>query len=129
MDDATQTVLVKAPIAGAGDRLRAAQYVRAEVVWSIESRLLLPVIAVQRLSDQHFAFVAEDVDGGLVARQRPVEVGPVIGDSYVVRGGLAAGDRLVLAGAQKIADGVPVQPLPARPPGSGVAAGAAQEGG
>lgn len=129
VDDATQTVLVKAPVDVGRDVLRTDQYVRAEVVWSIEPQLMLPVVAVQRVNDQYFAFVAEDAEENLVARQQPVEVGPVIGNAYVVRGGLAAGDRLVLAGTQKIRDGVPIQALPAAAPASaGSASGAVQEG-
>ena len=44
-----------------------------------------------------------------MARQRPVQVGEVIGDDYVVTGGLKAGDRIVVSGIQKLADGVPIQ--------------------
>jgi RND family efflux transporter MFP subunit len=113
VDDATQTVLVKAPIPR-GSALRAAQFVRAQVVWSAAPGLTLPVVAVQRVGNQSFAFVAEAAEGGgLVARQKPVTLGPVLGDAYVVLGGLRAGDRLVLGGTQKIGDGAPVQELPA----------------
>ena len=55
--------------------------------------LTVPVVAVSRLSGQYFCFVAEQQDKGLVARQRPVQVGEVLGDDYVVAGGLKAGDR------------------------------------
>ena len=44
-----------------------------------------------------------------MARQRPVQVGEVIGDNYVVTGGLKAGDRIVVSGIQKLADGVPIK--------------------
>jgi RND family efflux transporter MFP subunit len=112
VDDATQTVLVKAPIdAKAG--LRSDQFVRAQVVWSTEPALTIPVIAVQRISNQFFVFVAEPGDGdkGLVARQRPVALGPVVGNVYAVREGLKPGDRLILAGAQKVGEGSPVQAI------------------
>ena len=112
VDDATQTVLVKAPIDADTSGLRADQFVRALIVWATESALSLPVVATQRINGRYFAFVAENVDGGLVARQRPITVGPINGDSYVVLDGLGAGDRLIVAGTQKIGDGVPVQSLP-----------------
>jgi multidrug efflux pump subunit AcrA (membrane-fusion protein) len=88
---------------------------------------MLPVVAVQRVSDQYFAFIATaEADGSLVARQRPVDLGPVTGNAYVVRGGLSVGDRLVLSGTQKIGDGVPVQALPSSPANTGAAAGSGQ---
>jgi RND family efflux transporter MFP subunit len=110
VDDATQTVLVKAPIE-AKAALRPDQFVRARIVWSTAPALTIPVIAVQRISNQFFVFVAEPGEGGqgLVARQRPVALGPVVGNLYEVREGLKAGDRVILGGAQKVGEGAPVQ--------------------
>jgi multidrug efflux pump subunit AcrA (membrane-fusion protein) len=54
--------------------------------------------------------VVEKTDQGSVARQRPIEVGDLIGNDYVVKSGLAAGDQLVVSGIQKIGDGAPVKP-------------------
>ena len=113
VDDTTQSVLVKAPVHARGAALRADQFVRAQIVWSAAPGLLLPVVAVQRVGNQSFAFVAEATNGGLVARQKAVMLGPVLGDAYVVLGGLRAGDRLVIAGTQKIGDGAPIQAQPA----------------
>jgi RND family efflux transporter MFP subunit len=128
VDDATQSVLVKAPVDTRGVVLRSDQFVRTEIVWSTESQLTLPVIATQRISNHYFVFVAEEAEGGLAARQRSVTLGPVVGDSYVVLGGLDAGDRLILAGTQKIGDGAPVQELPAAPPPAEGGAGVPDQG-
>jgi multidrug efflux pump subunit AcrA (membrane-fusion protein) len=68
------------------------------------------VLAVSRISGQHFAFVAEEEKGGLVARQRPVQVGEIVGNDYVVLGGIAPGDRVIVSGTQFLRDGVPVAP-------------------
>ena len=57
---------------------------------------------------QYFAYVAEPKDKGLVARQRPVRLGPIVGNDYVVLDGIKAGDRLIVSGAQSLADGMPV---------------------
>ena len=48
-------------------------------------------------------------NGTTVARQRPVQLGSVVGNDYVVLGGLKPGEQLVTAGIQKIADGMPVK--------------------
>ena len=86
------------------------QYVRARVVWSNEPTLAVPIVAVSRLAGQHFVFVAEQGQQGVVARQKPVTVGEVIGDNYVVLGGLMAGERVIVSNVQKIGDGAPVKP-------------------
>ncbi len=120
VDETTQTVLVKTPVANRPS-WRADQFVRARVVWTTAPALTVPVVAVSRISGQYFVFVAEAANGGLVARQRPVSVGVMSGNDYVVTGGLAAGDRIIVAGVQKIGDGAPVMAAP--PPGAAPGAG------
>ena len=55
----------------------------------------------------------EPAGTGFVARQRPVQIGEVRGNGYVVKGGLKPGERLIVSGIQKIGDGAPVKPEPA----------------
>ncbi|HVR72262.1 MAG TPA: efflux RND transporter periplasmic adaptor subunit [Vicinamibacteria bacterium] len=109
VDDQTQTVLVKAGIAEPG-ALRPAQIIRARVVWGTREGPVVPVLAVSRISGQHFAFVAEEEKGALVARQRPVRVGEIVGNDYVVLGGIEPGDRVIVSGTQFLRDGAPVSP-------------------
>ena len=109
-DDATQSVLVKTTLQRMPPGLRVMQYVRARVIWSNEPGLTVPVLAVNRLAGQHFVFVAEPAQQGFVARQKPVTVGEMIGDDYVVRGGLQPGQRVIVTNVQKIGDGAPVKP-------------------
>jgi RND family efflux transporter MFP subunit len=123
VDHQTQSVLVKAPVNVRPGLLRADQFVRAHVVWSVDSGLSVAVRAVQRVNDQRFVFVAEESDGGLVARQRAVVLGPVIGDAYVVLDGLTEGDLVVVSGTQKIGDGAPIQMLPPQSSADSVSAG------
>jgi RND family efflux transporter MFP subunit len=113
VDEQTQTVLVKTPVSVPGT-LRTDQYVRSYVIWTTEPRLMVPVTAVTRVNGQWFAFVAEPGEGGkgLVAKQRSLELGPVVGNNYTVVSGLKAGDRLIAGGIQKIRDGAPVQAAP-----------------
>ena len=108
VDSTTQSVLVKAAIEAPGGDLRSSQFVRARVIWKAEPGLLIPVTAVSRVSGQYFAYVAEPKDKGLVARQRPVRLGPIVGNDYVVLDGLKPGDRLIVSGAQNLVDGMSV---------------------
>ncbi|HEV7515947.1 MAG TPA: efflux RND transporter periplasmic adaptor subunit [Thermoanaerobaculia bacterium] len=134
VDDQTQSVLIKAPITNPGSppnaagpanaagptnvantgSLRAGQVVRARVIWSTHRGPVLPLLAVTRTSGQYFAFVAEPGPGGkgLFAHQRPIQVGEVVGNDYVVLAGIKPGERVVTGGVQKLADGAPVTPLP-----------------
>jgi RND family efflux transporter MFP subunit len=109
VDEQTQTVLAKAGIESKGN-LRPAQFIRARVVWGTHAGPVVPVLAVSRISGQYFAFVAEQEKDGLVARQRSVKVGEIVGNDYVVLEGIKEGDRVIVSGTQFLRDGVPVTP-------------------
>ena len=117
VDDQTQSVLVKGTVPNANGRLRSSQYVRARVVWKTTEGLAIPVTAVARINGQYFAFVAEEARGpsgqsGLVAKQRAITVGPITDNNYSLLSGITAGERIVVSGAQKLADGAPIAPMP-----------------
>ena len=120
VDERTQTVLVKTPVSVPG-ALRTDQYVRTYVIWSTEPGLTVPVTSVTRINGQWFAFVAEPGEGGkgLVAKQRSIELGPVVGQNYTVLAGLKPGEKLIAGGIQKIRDGAPVAAAEKGEKGSG----------
>jgi multidrug efflux pump subunit AcrA (membrane-fusion protein) len=76
---------------------------------------------VTRQAGQYFAFVVEaGQDGTLVARQKPITVGAIQGNDFVVTVGLTAGAEIVGSSIQKIHDGSPIARLPPEPqPGAG----------
>ncbi|HKM85336.1 MAG TPA: efflux RND transporter periplasmic adaptor subunit [Terriglobales bacterium] len=111
VDTSTQTVLVKAQIANANESLRTAQFIRARVVWGSQERPVVPVVAVSRIGGLYFAFVAEaDQKGGYVIHQKPLQIGQIVGNDYVVLDGVKPGDKVVVSGTQFLIDGVPVVP-------------------
>jgi RND family efflux transporter MFP subunit len=111
VDTTTQTVLVKASISNANDSLRTAQFIRARVVWGSADKPVVPVIAVSRIGGLYFAFVAEpDQKGGFVVHQKPLQIGQIVGNDYVVLDGVKPGDKVVVSGTQFLVDGVPVVP-------------------
>ena len=118
VDEGTQSVLVKAPIPNTGGRFRADQFVRVRVVWSSAPGLTVPLVSAVRINGQYFVYVAEAKDGTTVARQRPVQLGEVVGNDYVVISGLQPGERLIVSGVQKIGEGSPVKvgAAPSAPP-------------
>jgi len=111
VDNATQTVLLKARIANGNDALRQLQFVRARVVFGTHQNPQVPILAVSRLGGQYFAFVAEPQNGGsFVARQKPLTIGQTVGNDYEVQEGIKPGDKVIISGTQFLLDGVPVIP-------------------
>ncbi len=105
----TQSGLVKADIDNAKGLLRAGQIVRARVEWSSHPGLQIPALAVTRLGGQAFVYVAVQANGKVIARQRPVQLGDLVDNAYVVGNGLKPGERVITSNIQKLRDGAPVQ--------------------
>jgi RND family efflux transporter MFP subunit len=111
VDNATQTVLVKARIANGNDALRQSQFVRARVVFGTHQNPEVPILAVSRLAGQYFAFVAEPENGGsYVARQKALKIGQTVGNDYEVQEGIKPGDKVIVSGTQFLLDGAKVVP-------------------
>ena len=111
VDNAVQGVLAKAPVHGTMDRFRTEQLVKARVIWSTSPTPTVPVLAITRIGGQPFVYVAADVNGSTVAKQRSVTLGDTIGNDYAVKGGLKQGERVIVSGIQFLIDGTPVQPI------------------
>ena len=112
VDAATQTVLVKATFERTAN-LRYSQYVRVRLIYGQRKALVVPVVAITRQGGQPFVYVAGHAPGkseGLVAEQRPVQLGEVVGNDYVVTGGLKEGEQVVISGVQFVRNGSPLQP-------------------
>ncbi len=127
-DQETQTVLAKAAVPNSKASLRIAQQVRAQVDWGTRQGPVIPVLAVQRINGEYFAFLAVNEGKGPVARQKQLSLGEVTGNDYAVLGGVKAGDHLVISGTQFLQDGMPVMEMQ-KGPGKQDTAGAGPEPG
>ncbi len=112
----TGTFLVRAELPNKDGALRPGQFVRvllggATWVNAIE----VPQRAVQQGPQGNFVWV---VDAESKAEPRPVTVGPLIGDRWIIDQGLQAGERIVVDGALKLAPGVTVKPAEGEPAAS-----------
>jgi multidrug efflux pump subunit AcrA (membrane-fusion protein) len=69
---------------------------------------------VNRIGGQSFVYVVEeDRSKGapqVVVHQKPVKLGDVQNDQYLILDGIKAGDRIATSNILKLRDGVPVQP-------------------
>ena len=108
VDPDTQSVLAKAPIENPQGKLRIAQQMRAQITWGTHEGPVIPVLAVQRINGQFFAFVSVNEGKGTVARQKPLKLGDTIGNDFAVLDGVKPGDHIIVSGTQFLQDGVPV---------------------
>jgi multidrug efflux pump subunit AcrA (membrane-fusion protein) len=103
--------LIKAPVPNVDHRFRNDQVLHARVVWKQMDRPIVPVTAMTRLGAQSFVFtVGKGPTGGAAAQQKPVKLGALIGNSYVIEEGLNSGDTVIIGGTQNLIDGMPIIP-------------------
>ncbi|MDX2271233.1 MAG: efflux RND transporter periplasmic adaptor subunit [Cyanobacteriota bacterium] len=123
-DLSTQSVLVKAAYPNAQGSLRPDQLIRTRLVWQSDSSLVIPLTAVSRVAGQTFVFTVQpappptpapdgqtptsDQPPGLIAAQKPVQLGSLQGNNYQVLSGLEPQQKIVVSGLQKIFDGAPI---------------------
>jgi RND family efflux transporter MFP subunit len=108
VDTGTQSILAKAPVNDVS-HLRSQQLVRARITWSTHPGVTIPVVAVTRVNGQYFAFVAEQQNGNAVARQKPLQLGEIVGNDYTVQQGLTPGEKIIVSGGQSLVDGAPIK--------------------
>ncbi len=119
VDNSTQSILVKAVFDNPKNSMRADQFVKARLVWSSRPGVLVPTTAISRLGGQNFIFVAEnkaDTVGQtqLVASQRPIKLGKIVGNNQEVLEGLKPGEKIVTSGILQLRDGIPIVSAPAK---------------
>lgn len=117
IDEATGTYNLRARFPNPDGALKAGQFVRVIVEGAVRpNAIAVPQKAVLDNPQGKYVYVVGSGEGGgTVAEIRPVEVGEWLstpgGEMWLVRSGLAAGDRVILDNFVKLAPGAPVQPL------------------
>jgi RND family efflux transporter MFP subunit len=110
VDTSNQLLLIKAPVPNSDQRFRNDQVLHARVIWRQVNKPMVPVTAMTRLGAQSFVFLLGQGPAGPSAVQKPVKLGALIGNSYVVEDGLQPGDTVIVGGTQNLIDGMPVVP-------------------
>jgi len=109
VDPMTGSIEMRIVVPNPDRMLFPGMYVRAVVSNAVLSDgLLVPQQGIMR-NPQGEAFAMLVTSDNTIER-RTVEVGRAVGDRWLVHGGLAAGDRVVVEGLQKIAPGMQVAP-------------------
>ncbi len=131
VDSATGTVNVYADFPNPDGLLLPGAYVNVEVRRAApEVRPMVPVEAVQTEETGSFVLIIGPDDK---VKRQPVTLGPQIAQDFVVEKGVSEGDRVVVAGVQKVRPGELVNPVPASPAstpsGPGSTSGASEQSG
>lgn len=115
IDPGTGSVRLRALFKNPKEILLPGMFVRARVEQGVNDHaLLVPIRAVGH--DAKGNATAMVVDAGNTLSQRQLQVQNMIGDSWVVTGGLRDGERVVVAGLQKVKPGMRVTAVEAAAP-------------
>ncbi|GJE35113.1 efflux RND transporter periplasmic adaptor subunit [Methylobacterium oxalidis] len=110
-DPSTGQVTLRVQFPNPHDELFPGMYVRARIKQGIDSdAIAVPQQAIQRTNDGKAEVWVVKADDKVMLQ--PVEVGPVVGQSWLIRDGLKPGERVVTAGFQKISAGMQVRTVP-----------------
>ncbi|HEX5830782.1 MAG TPA: efflux RND transporter periplasmic adaptor subunit [Gemmatimonadaceae bacterium] len=121
IDEATGTAALRAEIPNPDRALLPGQFVRARLeLGERTDGLLVPQRAVSVTAQGQSVMVLGDSS---VVEARPVKLGELRGDAWVVLSGLSAGERVITDGLQKVRPGQPVRvAADAAPPDSSMTA-------
>jgi multidrug efflux pump subunit AcrA (membrane-fusion protein) len=116
INNTSQSVLIIALYDNSDEQLRANQLIRAKVIWHQVQGVLIPTTSVAHIAGENFVFVAQKVKspkGGtqLVAKQKPVKLGEIVGNNYQILAGLKPQEQIIVSGLLNLRDGLPIIPL------------------
>ena len=110
----TGTIRVAAAFSNPGNVLRPGQFGRIRALTARRTdALLIPQRAVTEIQGKYQVAVVGD---GNKVQLRSVVLGPSLGSRYLIDDGLAAGERVVVEGLTRAADGAAVTPKPTTTP-------------
>lgn len=106
IDLTTGTITLRATFPNGQDLLLPGMFVRVRgETETLPAALVVPRRAVMQRQTARYVYIVGDDDR---VQQRSVELGPDAGSDVVVTSGLAAGDRIIVEGLQKVTPGVSV---------------------
>ncbi len=106
IDPTTGTVRLKAVFANQDDALVPSQFVNARLLVNVlKGAVTVPVAAIQRSPQSTFVYA---IKPDQTVESRNVVAGLTEGDDTVIQSGLAAGDRVVIDGVDKLRPGMKV---------------------
>ncbi len=112
VDPSSGAVTLRAVFPNPSSTLLPGMFVRAEITEAVvQNAILAPQQGVTRDPKGGASVMIVDAQGK--AQTRPIEVGQAVGPNWLVTKGLAAGDKVIIEGQQKVQPGAPVRAVPA----------------
>lgn len=109
VDPDTGSVMLRAIVKNPEHQLLPGMFVRVETpVADSQTLIQVPQKTVQITAKGPMVKVVKD---GKLAMQ-PIELGPMLGESWVIKSGLNAGDKVIVSNTQFLQPGTPVQVMP-----------------
>ena len=126
VDSSTGQITLRAELPNPDGDLLPGLYVRVRIEQAVrENALAIPQMAVQRdQSGQAYVYALKDAD---TVERRDVRLGQTSDNRWLVEDGLAAGDKVVVAGAQKLYPDAKVVAQPVEPAAGQIAPQAAPQ--
>lgn len=108
IDPNTHTFPVEITLSNRDNRVRPGMFARATLTFGVERHTIVPDQAVvkQMGAGDHYVYVYEK--NGTVSRKK-VELGRRLGEEYEILSGVSGGQQVVIAGQNKLADGMAVE--------------------
>jgi len=108
VDPTTGSMLVQAHFPNPDKLLRPGFYAKIKAqMQNVEGALLVPQRCIIELQGQYSVFVVKDDN---IVESRQVTVGERLGDLWLIKDGLEAGEQIVIDGLQKVGSGLKVNP-------------------
>ena len=108
---------LEATIPNQDGRLRVGMIATLHLAKGIQAKPLLTVsmrsiVRPPGDASGYAVYVLEDQDGRTIARLKPIQIGPVVGDEVSVESGIADGSKVIVKGSDIVYDGESVSVVP-----------------
>ncbi|MDJ0552941.1 MAG: hypothetical protein QNJ68_00550 [Microcoleaceae cyanobacterium MO_207.B10] len=105
--------MVKAKVPSQGYNFRDRQQVIARVIWEKTTGIFIHTTAITNIGEQEFVFVAKEEesqckDSSLIAKQKAVKLGNILGQDYQVISGLELEDKIIVSNVAKLRNDQPI---------------------
>ena len=108
LDPATRTLDAEVQLDNRAGELYPGMYGRGAIVIEVHPKMpVVPVTAVVLSNRQAFAFALDP--GGAVVHRRALTLGVDGGDWFEIKAGLTAGEEVVIAGSEGLAEGMKIR--------------------
>ncbi len=108
VDSSTGSLLVQASFPNPNKLLRPGMYTKVKIpIEQVKNALLVPQRCVQELQGQYSVYIV-NANNKIEAKQLKIKA--KVGDYYIIKEGINAGDKIVLEGLQKVGSGMEVIP-------------------